>query len=124
MSRQMSDLVGEIFIILYFALMVITPLVILVLAILNFRRDKLQQGVTILQAAAALVIWVIVTVATFTVFIMSTFSYPVNTTRSNEIMSNVIFIGGGVIYFLVSAVLIFWTRHTAKPRRPPLGISC
>ena len=123
MSRQVSNLLGEVFFVLYFAVMVITPLVIVVLGIVNVRREKLQQGVSVLQAAVALVMWVILSIATVSAFIMATFSYPVNTTRSNEIMSNVIFIGGGAIYVLVSAVLIFWTRHTTR-RRPGMGVSC
>ena len=123
MSRQLSNLLGEIFFILYFAVMAITPLVIVVLGIVNFRREKLQQGVNILQVAAALVIWTILSIATLSAFFMTVFSYPANTTRSNEIMNNVIFIGGGAIYFLVSAVLIFWTKRMTK-RRPGLGVSC
>ena len=123
MSRQVSNIIGEIFFVLYFAVMVITPLVIVVLGIVNITRDKQQQGVSILQAVAALVIWIILSVATFMAFIMTTFSYPVNTTRSNEVMSNVIFIGGGAIYFLVSAVLMFWTKRQTK-RMPGMGISC
>jgi hypothetical protein len=103
--------------------MIITPLVIVVLGIVNITRDKLQPGVNILQAVAALVIWIILSVGTFTAFVMTTFSYPVNTTRSNEIMSNVIFIGGGLIYFLVSAVLVFWTKRQTR-RMPGMGISC
>jgi hypothetical protein len=123
LSRQLNNIIGEICFVLYFAVMIITPLVIVVLGIVNITRDKMQQGVNILQAAAALVIWIILSVATFSAFIITTFSYPVYKTGSNEIINNVVFIAGGVIYFLVSAVLIFWTKRQTR-RMPGMGISC
>jgi hypothetical protein len=57
LSRQLSDILGQISVFFFFAVMVITPLVILVLGIVNFTRDKLRQGSIILQAVAALAVW-------------------------------------------------------------------
>jgi len=105
-------------VLLFFAVMVITPLLIVVLGIVNLTRDKLHQGVIILQAVAALIVWTILTVAIVSAFIMVTFEPP-----KNKVLTDVVFGGGILIYFLVSAVLIFWTRRMTK-RMPPMGFSC
>jgi hypothetical protein len=121
--RHVSDIVGQILVLLFFAVMVITPLVILVLGIVNFRRDQLHQGVMVLQAAAALAVWTILSIATFMIFIMITFEPPKYNSHPSEALSNAIFIGGILIYFLVSAVLIFWTKRQTR-RMPGMGVSC
>ena len=123
MLRHVSDIVGQILVLLFFAVMVITPLVILVLGIVNFRRDKLHQGVMVLQAAAALAVWTILSIATVMIFIMITFEPPKYNSHPSEALSNAIFIGGILIYFLVSAVLIFWTKRQTR-RMPGMGVSC
>jgi len=79
--RHFNDILGQILVLLFFAVMVITPLVILVQGIVNLRRDKLHQGVTVLQAVAALAIWTILSISTVTIFIMITFEPP-NTIHS------------------------------------------
>lgn len=122
MSRQVSDIIGQILVVLFFAVMVVTPLVILFLGIVNFRRDKLHQGVIILQAVAALAVWIILTFAIVMIFFMTVFQYPAYKSHSNEVFSNIIFVGGTLIYFLVSGVLIFWTKLQTK-RMPALGVS-
>jgi hypothetical protein len=101
----------------------ITPLVILVLGIVNLRRDKLHQGVIILQAVAALAVWTILSFALVMIFFMTVFEYPAYKSQSNEVISTAIFVGGCLIYFLVSAVLIYWTRLQTK-RMPAMGVSC
>jgi hypothetical protein len=121
--RHVNDIVGQVLVLLFFAVMGITPLVVLVLGIVNLRRDKLQQGVMVLQAAAALAVWTILSIATVTIFIMITFEPPKYKSQPSEVLSNAIFIGGILIYFLVSAVLIFWTKRQTK-RMPGLGVSC
>ena len=123
MSRQLSDILGQISVFLFFAVMVITPLVILVLGIVNFTRDKLRQGVIILQAVAALAVWIILSFLIVMVFFMTVFEYPAYRSQSDNLKSTVIFTAGGLLYFLVSAVLIFWTRRQTK-RMPGMGISC
>lgn len=122
MSKQVSDIIGQIIAVLFFAVMVITPLVILFLGIVNLRRDKLHQGVIILQAAAALAVWIILTFAIVMVFFMTVFQYPAYKSHSNEVIGNIIFVGGTLIYFLVSGVLIFWTKLQTK-RMPAIGVS-
>ena len=123
MLRHVNDVLGQILVLLFFAVMVITPLVILVLGIVNLRRDKLHQGVMVLQAVAALAVWTILSIATVTIFIMVTFEPPTYRSQPSEVLSNAIFFGGILIYFLVSAVLIFWTKRQTK-RMPAMGVSC
>ena len=118
MPGRVNDVLGQILVLLFFAVMAITPLVILVLGIVNLRRDKLHQGVIILQAVAALAVWTILSIAIVMIFIMVTFEPPTNT-----VLSEAVFVGGILIYFLVSAVLIFWTRRMTK-RMPGMGVSC
>ena len=108
---------------LFFAVMVITPLVILVLGIVNFTRDKLRQGVIILQAAAALAVWIILSFVIVMVFFMTVFEYPAYRSQSDNLKSTVIFTAGGLLYFLVSAVLIYWTKRQTR-RMPGMGVSC
>jgi len=123
LSRQLTDILGQISVILFFAVMVITPLVILVLGIVNFRRDKLHQGVIVLQAVAALAVWIILSFVIVMIFFMTVFEYPAYRSQADNLKSTVIFTGGGLFYFLVSAVLIFWTKRQTK-RMPGMGISC
>lgn len=123
MSRQVTDVLGQIFLVLFFAVMVITPLVILVLGIVNFRRNKLRQGVIVLQAVAALAVWTILSFATVMIFFMTVFQYPAYRSQADNLKSTAIFVVGGLLYFLVSGVLILWTRRQTK-RMPGMGISC
>lgn len=123
MSRQVSDIIGQILFVLFFAVMGITPLVIIVLGIVNLRRDKLHQGVIILQAVAALAVWAILSFALVMIFFMTVFEYPAYKSQSNETISSAIIVGGILIYFLVSGVLIYWTKRQTK-RMPAMGLSC
>ena len=123
MSRQVTDILGQILAVLFFAVMVVTPLVILLLGIVNFRRDKLRQGVIILQAVAALAAWIILTFAIVMIFFMTVFEYPAYKSQSNEVISTAIFIGGTLIYLLVGGALIYWTKRQTK-RLPAMGVSC
>ena len=123
MSSHAADILGQIFFVLFVAIMVITPLVILVLGIVNFRRDKLHQGVIVLQAVAALAVWIILSFAIVMIFFMTVFEYPAYKSHSNEVIGTAIYVGGSLIYFLVSSVLIFWTKRQTK-RMPAMGVSC
>jgi hypothetical protein len=123
LSRQLSDILGQISVFLFFAVMIITPLVILVLGIVNFTSDKLRQGVIILQAVAALAVWIILSFLIVMVFFMTVFEYPAYRSQSDNLKSTVIFAAGGLLYCLVSAVLIYWTKRQTK-RMPGMGVSC
>src|SRR5258708_3121520 len=117
------DILGQISVFLFLAVMVITPLVILVLGIVNFRRDKLRQGVIVLQAVAALAAGTILSFLIVMIFFMIVFESPAYRAQSDYLENTVMFAVGGLFYFLVSAVLIFWTKSQTK-RMPGIGISC
>lgn len=123
MPGRINDILGQILVLLFFAVMVITPLIILVLGLVNLSRDKLRQGGIILQAVAALAAWTILSFFIVMIFIKLTFEPTTYKSQSNEVLSNAIYVGGILIYFLVSAVLIFWTRRQTK-RMPGMGVSC
>jgi hypothetical protein len=123
LSRQVTDILGQILVVLFFAVMAVTPLVILVLGIVNLRRDKLHQGVIILQAVAALAVWTILSFVIVMIFFMTVFEYPAYRSQADNLKSTAIFLVGGFFYFVVSGVLIFWTRRQTK-RMPPMGLSC
>lgn len=123
MLKQANQLLGQIGEVVFFAVMIITPLVILVLGIVNFRRDQLRQGVIVLQAVAALAIWAILSFAILMIFFMTIFEYPAYRSQADNLKSTAIFVVGGLFYFLVGGVLIFWTKRQTK-RMPGMGISC
>jgi hypothetical protein len=123
LPKQVNDILGQILLVVFFAVMVVTPLVILVLGIVNFRRDSLRQGVIILQAVAALAVWTILSFVIVMIFFMTVFEYPAYRSQADNLKSTAIFVVGGFFYFLVSGVLIFWTKRQTK-RVPPMGLSC
>lgn len=123
MPKQVSDILGQISFVLFFVVMAITPLIILVLGIVNFRRDKMRQGVIILQAVGALAIWTILSFVIVMIFFMTLFEYPAYRSQADNLKSTAIFVMGGFFYFLVSGVLIFWTKRQTK-RMPAMGLSC
>jgi hypothetical protein len=115
---KINDILGQILVLLFFAVMAITPLFIVVLGIVNLSRDKLHQGVIILQAVAAMAVWTILSFAIVMIFVMVTFEPP-----TNKVLSEAIYVGGILIYCLVSGVLIFWTKRQTR-RMPAMGVSC
>jgi hypothetical protein len=121
--RHANDILGQILLVAFFAIMVITPLIILVLAIVNVQRDSMRLGKSILQAVGALAIWICLSVVIVMIFFMTVFSYPVNASSSNEMKANAIYIGATFVYFVVSGSLIFWTKSQTK-RMPAMGLSC
>ena len=119
----MKDILGQIHVIAFFAVMGITPVAILLLGILNFTRDSSRRTKIVLQALAAVFIWTILTITIVMIFFMTVFEYPAYRSRDDEIKSTIIFVGGSLIYFLIGGLLIFWTRRQTK-RMPGMGISC
>ena len=123
MSKQAFDILEQITIVVFFGVMGITPLIILVLGIINFRRDSLRQAKSALQALGALGIWAVLTLSVFMIFIMTVFSYPAHNSQSNQVKVNAITTVGTLIYTLAGAALIYWTKRQTK-RMPPMGFSC
>jgi TRAP-type C4-dicarboxylate transport system permease small subunit len=106
--------------VLFFAVMGITPLVIAGLGILNFRSESRRQTRMTLQALGALVLWVILSLVVVIVFIKTVFR---DMPQSGEIANILILFGGGLTYFAFCGALIYWTRRQKK-RMPGMGISC
>lgn len=123
MFRPANDILGQILLVAFFAIMVITPLIILVLAFVNVQRDSMRLGKSILQAVGALAIWTCLSFVIVMIFFMTVFSYPVNASPANEMKANAIYIGATFVYFVVSGSLIFWTKSQTK-RMPAMGLSC
>jgi hypothetical protein len=121
--RGLNNFLGPILVVVFFAVMVLTPLIILVLGIMNFRSDSLRQTRNALQALAAIVIWSVLTFIIVMICFMTVFQFPAYKSQSDEIISTAIFFGGGLIYILVGGVLIYWTRRQ-KRRMPGMGVSC
>jgi phage-related holin len=123
LSKQALNILEQITAVVFFGAMGITPLVILVLGIINYRRDSLRQAKSALQALGALGIWAGLTSAVFMIFIMTVFSYPAHNSHSNQVKVNVITTVGTLIYTLAGAALIYWTKRQTR-RMPPMGFSC
>jgi uncharacterized membrane protein len=121
--KQANQLLGQIDEVVFFAAMGITPLVILVLGIVNFRRDRLHQAKSALQALAAMVIWACLTFTLIMIFIMVTFRFPAYVSQANELKGTAIFIVGSLIYVVAGGALIYWTKRQTKPW-PAAGVSC
>ena len=122
----MKDTLGQIHAILFFAVMGLTPLAIVALGILNYIRGGARRIEIVVQALASLVIWTILTVTIVMIFFMTVFEYPAYRSRSDEMKSTAIFVGGSVIYFLIGGVLVFWSYWTKRKtkRMPGMGVSC
>ena len=123
MLKQANQILGQVIAVVFFAAMGITPLVILGLGILNYRRDRLRQAKSALQTLGALAIWAVLTFVLIMIFIMTVFSYPASGSPANETMANAIFTLGSVFYAIIGAILIVWTKRQNRGR-PPMGISC
>jgi uncharacterized SAM-binding protein YcdF (DUF218 family) len=100
-----------------------TPLVILLLGVLNFRRDSMRQARSALQALAALAIWAILTFIFVGVNLMLPFTAHYPATPADNVKFVVVALGGGLVYAVVCGALIFWTKRQTK-RLPAMGVSC
>jgi len=107
----------------FLVVMCATPLVILVLGIVNVVRESLFRATVVVQALAALAIWTFLTVVILSIFFMTVFEYPAYRSSADELKSTAIFGGGAAIYFLTAALLIFWTIRQRKRSRTRLVAS-
>jgi hypothetical protein len=121
--RQASDILGQILVIGFFVIAAVTPIMILVLSILNFTRYPARRTAITLKALAALAIWAGLTFLLIMVFIMVVFQFPSYVSQSNALIETVIFVVGALIYALVGGGLIFWMKRQSKPM-PAMGLSC
>jgi hypothetical protein len=121
--RQASDILGQILVIGFFVIAAVTPIMILVLSILNFTRYPARRTAITLKALAALAIWAGLTFLLIMVFIMVVFQFPSYVSQSNALIETVIFVVGALIYALVGGGLIYWMKRQSKPM-PAMGLSC
>ena len=108
--KQAHDIIGLVFIYAAFAIMAAVPLVILILGTFNFVRAATRRGTIVLQALAAIVIWIFLTYVIVMILIVIIFSLPYPLSTADELKSTAVFIIGCVIYSAVGAGLILWTK--------------
>jgi cytochrome bd-type quinol oxidase subunit 2 len=116
MSRQVSNLVGETIVIVFAIVAGGTPIVVLVLSILNFVRIKTRRVAIALKALAALAIWGFLTFVVVMLFIMVVFQWPGS---ANELMDTAIFVVGLLIYAMAGSALIYWMKRQSKLSQLP-----
>lgn len=121
--RQASGILGQILLIGLFVIGGVTPIIILVLSILNFTRYTARRLAITLKALAALAIWAGLTFMLIMVFFMVVFQFPAYVSQSNALISTVIFIVGTLIYALVGGGLIYWMKRQSRAM-PAMGLSC
>jgi hypothetical protein len=109
--KNATDIVAQIFIVIFFILMGGIPLAILVLGILNFVRAAMRQVTIVLQVLASILIWVFLTYAIVMIFIVVIYSLPYPLSRANELKSTGFFILGCLLYAAAGAALIYWTKR-------------
>ena len=122
MSHQVNEILGQILLIVFFAVAGAAPLVVLVLSILNFSRYAARRTAITLKALAALAIWACLTFILVMVFIMVVFQFPAYKSQANETTGTVIFTVGTLIYALAGAALIYWMKRQSK-RSPVVAAS-
>jgi hypothetical protein len=121
-SHQVNEILGQILLIVFFAVAGAMPLVILALSILNFSRYAPRRTAITLKALAALAIWACLTFILVMVFIMVVFQFPAYKSQANETTGTVIFTVGTLIYALAGAALIYWMKRQSK-RSPVVAAS-
>jgi hypothetical protein len=108
------DILGQVWLIAFFAIMAATPLAILTLGIVNFVRAVTRRGTIVLQTVAAIAAWTVLTGVLFMVFMMVVFEFPYPMSRADELKSTAVFLIGCLIYAAVGGLLVYWTKHQAK----------
>ena len=113
--EKASDILGQILVVGFFVIAGLTPIVVLVLSILNFTRYPARRAAITLKALAALAIWAALTFMLIMVFIMVVFQFPSYVSQSNALIETVIFAVGVLIYALVGGALIYWMKRQSRP---------
>jgi hypothetical protein len=115
--RQLNDLIGQIFLVVFCFVMGAVPLSVLVLGIINFIKATTRRGTIVLQALASLLIWIFLTYAVVLIFFMIVFEVPPRQTDVQELKTTGWFLLGGFIYTLAGAALVYWTKVQARLSR-------
>jgi cytochrome bd-type quinol oxidase subunit 2 len=90
-----------------------TPLAVLVLAVINFVRATSRRGTIVLQALIAIVVWVILTFSLLMILMVTILTLNESPSQTNELKSTGVCILAGLIYIVVGAALIYWTKRQA-----------
>ena len=115
-SRHISEILGQILMIVFVVVAGGTPIVVLVLSILNFTRIKTRRVAIALKALAALAIWAFLAFSIIMVLFMVVFEVPAFAPQAT-IFALVI-----LIYALAGGGLIYWMKRQSKllPAAPAL----
>jgi protein-S-isoprenylcysteine O-methyltransferase Ste14 len=90
------------------------PLAILILGIINSIRAVTRRGTIVLQVLASMAVWIFLTYAIVMIFIVVVFSFQYPLSVTDNLKTTAIVILGTVVYAVVGAALIYWTRRQAK----------
>ena len=112
--RRLNDFLGQVILLVLFFVMGATPLVVLVLAVMNFIRAQSRRGTIVLQALASVIVWIFLTYALALIFMMMVFSATYPSSDFNDLKSTGWFALGGFIYTMLGALLVYWTRRQAR----------
>ena len=121
MPKNITDIVGQVFLVVFFVLMGGIPLTILILGILNFVRATTRQVTIVLQALASILIWAFLTYAIVMIFIVVIYSFPYPLSPADELKTTGFFILGCFLYAAAGAALIYWTKRQRQLSSTALG---
>jgi hypothetical protein len=121
LSGRTSDIIGQIFFVVFFALMGGIPLAILILGILNFVRAVTRHVTIVMQVLASILIWAFLTYAIVMIFIVVIYSFPYPLSPANELKATAFFILGNLLYAAAGAALIYWTKRQRQLSSPVQG---
>jgi hypothetical protein len=112
--NKANDIVGQILLVVFFVIMGAVPLSVLILGILNLIRAVSRKGTIILQVLAAMAVWLVLTYAIVMIFIVVVFSFQYPLSDVDNLKTTAIVILGTVVYAVVGAALVYWTKRQAK----------
>jgi hypothetical protein len=118
LSGRATDIIGQIFFVIFFALMGGIPLAILILGILNFVRAVTRHVTIVMQVLASILIWAFLTYAVVMIFIVVIYSFPYPLSPANELKATGFFILGCLLYAAAGAALIYWTKRQRQLSGP------
>lgn len=112
--RRTNDIIGQILLFGLFFVAGATPLVILILSILNFVRNPPRRVAIVLKGLGALAIWGSLTLTLMLISFMIVMGPAGRGSTFSDLQLNLIFALQGLIYVLIGAVLIYWMKRQAR----------
>lgn len=114
MLNKANDIVGQILLVILFVVMVGVPLSILILGIINLIRAVTRKATIVLQVLAALAVWIFLTYAIVMIVMVIIFSFEYPLSDADNLKSTAVVVLGTIVYAVVGAALIYWTKRQAK----------